>query len=292
MTHGRLLLVNTLLALGSLLLTSSAAAQGEDAPKYLLRYKFNADEVVRTKVSHMATSETRIQGVSQTSKSRSESTKVWRIVKLHDNGNITFEHLVQDVNMWQHNTGLPEVRYDSTKDEEIPPQYERVAQTLGKPIAEVTITATGLVMAREGYPPGFNLGLGPIATPLPNEAVAEGTKWHIPSEIRVPIEGNKIKRIKTRQQFVLESVKTGVARISVTTQVLTPIDDPAIEAKLVQHVTNGFIKFDIDAGRIISKQIDWDEEVVGFNGADSMLAYLARFTETSETAPAVARREE
>ena len=52
-----------------------------------------------------------------------------------------------------------------------------------------------------------------------------------------------------------------------------------MKAQLVQQLTEGTIKFDIDAGRILAKQIDWDETVVGFNGSDSMMKYLARFTE-------------
>ena len=254
-----------------------------DEPAYALHYKFQDGETVRTQVTHVATSDTRIQGVEQTSRSRSVSTKQWRIVKIADNGYITFEHLVTDVDMWQHATGHPEIRYNGATDEQAPPEYEHVAKSLGKAIAQVTITPTGLVMAREGYPPGLNLGLGPIATPLPSEAVKVGAKWHIPSEISCRTEDGKLKRIKTQQRFQLESVKTGVARISVRTEVLTPVDDARIEAQLVQKVTNGEIKFDIDAGRIISKQMDWDEEVIGFNGAESKLQYLARFNEESLT---------
>jgi hypothetical protein len=41
----------------------------------------------------------------------------------------------------------------------------------------------------------------------------------------------------------------------------------------------GTIKFDIDAGRLIHKQMDLDESVLGFAGADSHMQYLARLTE-------------
>ena len=47
----------------------------------------------------------------------------------------------------------------------------------------------------------------------------------------------------------------------------------------MQRIKKGEIKFDVDAGRILSQQMDIDETVIGFNGADSMLKYLARFTE-------------
>src|SRR5690606_6039881 len=97
----------------------------------------------------------------------------------------------------------------------------------------------------------------------------------------------KVKRVKTRQQYTLESVETGIATISVKTQVLTPVNDPKLEAQLVQQLTNGEVRFDIEAGRVRSKQMDWDELVIGFSGADSTLKYLARFTE--ENLPASER---
>ena len=86
-------------------------------------------------------------------------------------------------------------------------------------------------------------------------------------------------RMKTRIGLHAQSVKTGVATISVKTEVLTPVNDPQIKSQLVQQLTNGELKFDIDAGRVLSQQIDWDETVVGFSGDDSLMKYLARFTE-------------
>ena len=42
------------------------------------------------------------------------------------------------------------------------------------------------------------------------------------------------------------------------------------------------IRFDIDAGRVMSRQLDWDEDVVGFQGPSSNLEYQSRLTETLE----------
>jgi len=52
----------------------------------------------------------------------------------------------------------------------------------------------------------------------------------------------------------------------------------------MQQLTNGTVKFDIDAGRVLKKQMEWDESVVGFNGADSMMKYVARYTEEIQPA--------
>lgn len=244
----------------------------------LLRYKFRKGEEVLTKVTHLATTKTKIRGNLQQSKSSAISTKVWRIVDIDDDGNISFEHLVADVEMWQKVTGREAVRYNSRKDEEPPLQYSHAAKTIGKVIAALKISPTGEIIERKNNVPAHDMGLGPIATPLPEEPVQVGQRWTTPSEITVRV-GEQFKRIQTRKMYKLLSVKTGVATIEVKTQVLTPVREPEVKAQLMQQLTNGTMKFDIDAGRVISKQMDWDETVVGFNGADSMMEYLARFQE-------------
>ena len=81
------------------------------------------------------------------------------------------------------------------------------------------------------------------------------------------------------QSFTLQSVKTGVATITVSTQFMMPIMDPAVEAQVVQYETAGSVRFDIDAGQILARQIDVDRSVVGFRGEASSIRYIGRSTE-------------
>jgi hypothetical protein len=60
---------------------------------------------------------------------------------------------------------------------------------------------------------------------------------------------------------------------------LTPVNNPKIQAQLVQRMTQGVIRFDIDAGRVLSQKLELDERVLGFQGPESSLHYLGRFTE-------------
>lgn len=249
------------------------------ATEYLLRYKFEPDEIIRWRVTHLGSTETTIQGNTQGSKSRSVSTKLWRVTQVDDEGNITFTHSVDHVEMWQKLSDRPEVNYDSEKDAEAPPEYEQVAKTLGVVLATVTVAPDGQIIKRDGDTPLLNLGLGDIIMLLPPKAVKAGSRWHEPSELQARDASGQVKRIKTRKSYTLEKVQAGVATISVKTEVLTPINDARLQSQIVQQLTNGTIKFDVDAGRLISKQMDWDETVIGFNGADSQLKYLARITE-------------
>lgn len=254
--------------------------------EYELKYQFRRGEAIKTKVVHLATTETTIRGTTQESKSRSVSTKVWKVTHLQADGSATFEHSVEKVEMWQKVTGRAEITYNSETDKKAPLEYEQAADSVGKPISIVTVDAAGEVLTREDKKPGATMGLGQITTPLPKGKVKIGHEWEFPTEITLVLGEGRVKKVKTRQLYTLEQVKTGVATISVRTEVLTPINDPKLEVQLVQQLTNGEIKFDLDAGRILSKQMDWDETVVGFNGTDSNLKYLARFTEESLDAAA------
>ena len=265
-----------------------AATRHATAQSYQLRYKWTQGETIRWKVVHLATTEVTIQGTTQTSKVRTVSTKVWQVRRIDPNGNATFVHSVANINAWQKVSDRQEVRYDSATDKVPPPEFAMAAKTIGVPIATVTLTPAGRVVERDHDAPKMDLGLGGIALPLPVEPVALGAEWSVPNEIRVRTEAGQGKRIKTRMVYTLKSVKTGVATIGVETQILTPVDDARVKSQLIQQMTRGEFKFDIDTGRVLSRQIDWDETLVGFQGDNSLMKYLARFTEQLLPPPSTA----
>jgi len=275
------------LALAGALLCPLAAAPGAEAPKsaasptkYTLRYKFRAGETVRWDVVHRASIRTTVSGTTQTAETLSKSVKLWRIQAVGEDGSITLEHLVESVDMSQKLSGRQEVRYNSQKDQKAPLGFETVAASVGKPLATVTIDPLGKVLKRQRHDvPGQAAGEGQITIPLPEKAVAVGESWVVPCDIEVPVAAGAIKKIKAQQRFTLSAVKTGVATIEVSTQILTPINDPALEAQLVQRESAGTVRFAIEAGRVRGQQMDLDKQVVGFHGEASSLHYVTRFTE-------------
>lgn len=267
-----------------------AAAADDGAATYQLRYEFKPGEVFRCKVTHLTTVDTKIRGVAETAQTRSVSTKAWRITGVDPQGNTTFTYTVEDASMWQQLSGRPEVRYDSTKDKAPPAGYEHVAESVGQPMATVTIGPSGEIVRREHARPQFNPGIGELTVPLPAHAVKVGESWTKEGELPIRLSGGTVKRVKLRHVYELKKVQTGVATIEARTEVLTPIDDPAVQSQLVQRVKRGEIKFDVDAGRVLQQQMDVDETVIGFSGPDSMMKYLARLTEEMVEQKNVARR--
>ncbi len=264
----------------------SSAPQVPEGPKHKLQYKFKPGETVRTKVLQQVRLDTTIEGSNQVAETTSGSIKVWKILNVDSSGQTTLVHSVESVDMRQKVTGREEVVYNSQTDQKPPSGFEQVAKSIGVPLAEVTVDQAGKITKRVEKRPGAPSDghNSQMLVPLPAEPVAVGESWNVPVDVTVSLEGGETKLIKTRQFYTLEKIATGVATISVATQVLTPVNNPKIQSQLVQRLTKGTIKFDIEGGRVSSQQIDLDERVLGFNGNNSSLHYLGRFTEEYQPA--------
>lgn len=257
-------------------------ALGDEAKpqqEYLLRYKFSPGEKVRWEVEHLATVRNTVAGTTQTAETKTTSVKVWEVTKVDDKGDATFTHMVSSVDMFQKLTGRQEVRYNSETDESPPTVFEQAAADVGIPLSEITINTRGETIKREEKRDRPVQSTGQITILLPEAEVSVGEEWKFPYTEKVAHNDGRVKEVKTQQRFKLMSVSDGIAKISVETQILTPIHDPVIEAQLVQRETKGTVKFDIDAGRIISQQMDLDKRVHGAQGDASLMHYVTRFTE-------------
>ena len=263
--------------------SAGPAAAADPTPagtkKYELKYKFQPDETIRWEVEHRAKVRSTVQGTTQTADTLSLSVKVWKISSVDEKGNATLVYSVESVDMRQKFDGRQEVRYNSQTDKKPPAGFDGVAKAVGVPLATLTLDLRGKVLKRDekyvqAAPTQENLTL-----PLPEKAVAAGERWYIPADITVTLKEGGTRKIKARQRFRLEEVTDGVAVINIETQVLTPLNDPAIEAQIVQSKANGTVRFDIDLGRVVGQQSEVDEQVQGFQGPGSSVHYVTRFTE-------------
>ena len=269
------------------LLAVASLVAAAEAEKYSLSYRFQPGETVRWEVEHRSNVRTTVSSTTQTAETVSLSVKAWQVTDVKPDGTATFRNSVEQVDMRQHLSGCDEVRYNSRTDAKPPPGFEDTAKSVGVPLATITMDAAGKVLHRHDTKPRpAGAPKDPVAEheswltmPLPKEAVPVGHTWRLPMDIDVPLEGGAVKKVKAMQQFTLEDVKTGVATIRVTTDILTPITDPAVESQLVQRESSGRVRFDIDAGRILGQQMDIDKHVVGFRGDASSIHYLNRFSE-------------
>jgi hypothetical protein len=238
-----------------------------------------AAEKITYRVEQLATVDTTISGNNQQTRLRSVSIRTFDVDQVDSDGNITFRHVIDEVDLWSEVTGRQPVRYNSRTDSEAPAEFANVQEVIGKPISKVTINPRGIIVKREDSLAQPNLGMGGLTIPLPEEEIPIGYRWATPCDIRIRMEDQTIKTIKTRELYELKKVEAGIATISVKTEVLTPVTDPKVKSQLIQRLSAGEIRFDVDAGRLESKRLDWDEHVIGFSGPESNMKYLARFTE-------------
>ncbi len=259
--------------------TSPKETVPSDTNRYMLRYRMTKNTKIVSEVTHLAKTNTKINDEAQSSQSRTVSRKVWTVSDVASNGDMTFVHQVDSVEMSQQIGDNEELRYNSETDKEPIEIFRQVAETIGKPIATITINAFGQVIQRSDEASGANLGMGDITIPLPEEEIEVGTQWETPREIRVRRTDGTPKTVKVRELYTLEKVTAGVAVISIRSELLTPLTEPEVEAQAVQQMSNGTIRFDLDAGRLISKKLSWDKTVVGFSGPGSLMDYSARLEE-------------
>jgi len=277
-----------LASVGAALSAGSPSAAAE--PTVRLAYRLESGDRIDMAVTHRALTETTVDGTTQTVETLTDSTKTWRVVAVDDKGRATLENSVDRVAMTSRTSDRGELRWDSRSGDPPPPGYEAVAASLGRPLSRVTIDRRGHVLKRVDLHavPATNTG-DFLVVPLPEKAVASGDEWTYPREIVVEVPNGPRKAVRTRMRYLLEAVEDGIATIRVDTTVLTPVDDPRLEVRLLERIWDGRVRFDVDRGIVLERSTDTDRRVVGFSGPDSSLHYAAHLEEryVDEARPAV-----
>ena len=245
-----------------------------------LRYRFEPGETIVMDVAHRALTETTIGAARQSVETATDSTKIWTIVAVDADGRATIEHSVGDVTMTSRTSDKGETRWSSRDPGPVPPDYEPVTQSLRVPLSRVEVDSTGRVLGRRDFKPTPPSSTGDLmVVPLPDEPAAVGTEWTVPQEVVVEVPNGPRKAVKTRLRYRVDALRDGVATIHVDTTVLTPLDDPRLEARLLERIWDGEIEFDVARGRLLRRSTAVDRRVVGFSGPESSVRYKASLEE-------------
>lgn len=258
-----------------------AAAESVTPPEaFRLRYRFAAGDQLASRVAHRALTETTMNGVTQSVETMTDSTKTWKVVAVDGSGTATLEQSVDDVTMTSRTSDRGEIRWSSADAAEPPPGYEGVRQSLGVPLVRLMVATDGRVLERRELRPCPAAASGDLVViPLPDEPITVGHEWTVPDEIVIEVPGGPRRAVRTRLRYRLEQVRDGLATISVDTTVLTPVDDPRLEARLLERIWNGEIRFDLETGRVANRRTTVDRRVVGFGGPQSSIRYKASLEE-------------
>ena len=262
------------LVLTAWLLAGNAAVAADADGGVTLAYRFAPHERIDMDVAHRALTETTIGATSQSTETATDSRKTWTVVAVDEAGRATIEHSVDDVTMTSRTSDRGEIRWSSRGDEPPPPGYEQVKASLGVPLSRLVVDRSGRVIDRRDLRPSPPSATGDLAVvPLPEHPVDVGAEWTVPQEVVVEAPGGLRKAVRTRLRYRLDAIRDGVATILVDTTVLTPIDEPRLEARLLERIWNGTIEFDVERGRVLRRTTGIDRRVVGFEGPESSVRY-------------------
>lgn len=255
-----------------------SAKRAEQRQVWMLQYRMQPSETLRWEVEQIATTDATMAGFSEKTSLRTRSVIAWEILSVDTKGNMTIQDQLESAVEWQRIGESQPISFDSSKDEEVPDVYQATAEKIGKPISTTTINPSGQIIQQENHIRRAEFGMGKFTLPLPEQAIPIGGQWNTPENLQARRGDGTLKVIKTRMLYTLRKVEDGVATISFRREILTPVEDPKVKSQIQQKMNQGALFFDIAKGRTTKKVVQWDEKVQGFEGDDSYLHYVGKYT--------------
>ncbi len=247
---------------------------------HLLKYNFTAGQLLRYDSKDTIAGESTISGTTQKYSSHTNSVREWRVTDVDDQGNARLELRIVRVQAEMTSPNGARIAFDTDKDGEKSP----LAAVVGKPIVELTLTASGQVKELK---PSKSAEAGPFVAmvrtrlfPLPNVPVQVGTGWQYDFDLPLPPPlGRTNEQVRIRQTLRLEKVRDGVAIINLQTSLAEETKDKSLLSRVAQFLPAGQIELDIQRGVLRSIELKLDQTVSGFSGADSQARVTGNSTE-------------
>lgn len=266
------------------------AACGEEPSKdsttanqtYLLRYSWNAGDVLNWEVTHSNRTLTKVGTQAENVDTFTHSMKSWTVEKVDENGVGTIVNSVPWVDMRERRQDGTMLTFDSRKEMAPEEGFDTVPESLGRELSRVQISPRGEQISREDYRATTivqQANQAYVCIVFPEKAIPVGHSWTHRYPIYAQNKIGELKRVEMIQRFTLESVSHGIAKIAYSTKILSPIQDQAIRAQLADRLYEGIFLFDVTRGRAIMLTERVDQSVLGFRGEVSSLKITIDFTE-------------
>ena len=250
-----------------------------------LAYRFTPGEVIRYEVTHTMEITTRKDQTSETATNESKAWKHLKVIDVDDKGTATLELTIDRVQMSARFGESDPVAYDSEQPEKAPRQFRNVQETVGKPHGRIKVTPGGNLISAvrlledpsqpRSAAPGDIDQISNFLVDFPDGPVAVGETWKDDPvqtvRVSVPTSKTLTRNVEILRKYRLASVDGPLATIEVTSAILTPVHDPAMRAQLIQRAPEGTIVFDMERGRIVSRQMKLDKTEIGVFGDNSSM---------------------
>jgi hypothetical protein len=226
---------------------------------------------------------------------KTTSWKHYTVKSVNDDGGAVLELVLDRARLWV-NDGGRTIEFDSGKVGTAPQEFAAFVSNIGRP-RDVTVTAVGdirfsdlpkdldkqakfdaLLKASAEVLDDQNLNILVI---LPEQPVTVGDSWQENFEVNVLMEDSPLRRpVRLQRVYTLTELAGDVATIDLQTVILTPVSDPTQEAQLLQRTPHGVIRFDVEQGRIVSRETRFNNEAVNFQGPGSRVKIVRNVSES------------
>ncbi len=284
-TAHRLSIAGTMLLL--MFAGSSAGIGAEPADgSFLLRYKFQKDEVLRYRVDHETTMITTRPELVEKFTNEVHSRKNHRVISLDSFGNALLELAIDETKMSAQFGDAEPLCFDSQNPKDCPAVYKSIRDIIGKPLAQVRVSPRGEMLSAKPLLPAALLAKakllksdGTLADDasqnflieFPEDPVKVGEGWTNTFKVNVHVTRTLTQSVTMQRSYELVEVKDGLATIKLRSGLITPIRDGMILAQLIQMSPWGTIVFDLKNGRLVSRTLTIDKTEIGVIGGDSSM---------------------
>ncbi len=193
-----------------------------------------------------------------------------RVLGVNPDGSADVQLLLDRAYMTSQNSEVSSL-YDSQDPDHVPTEFSSVKLSIGKPLP-ARLTTRGKFLPAADQPPSFEQQID-LLLQLPEQPISVGGTWKDSYEVAVEAEyeGKLFRQVKMLRRYELKSVDQGIATIAVTTTPITPINDAYQESQLLRRKPIGILKFDLERGCLVDRQVRVDDRVVGNQGPGSAL---------------------
>jgi hypothetical protein len=244
-------------------------ASSEDTPTYQLRFRFDPGQdwyyVSPGGASYLIEHPQLKDTVSHTSM----FLRHMSVTQVNQDGSADVQLVLDRAYMTAKNGGVDSV-YNSEIPDKVPTEFESVHTSIGKP-QKFRLSPLGKILPIPGETKAVEQV--ELLIELPEQPIAVGSIWkeRFEASVHVNRESMLMRQIKMERRFELVSVENGIATITLNTVCLSPINDPFQESQIIQRKTKGVIRFDIEKGFLVDRQLQVVEKVVGQDGPGSAL---------------------
>lgn len=260
--------------------SSAVEPEADAAPRWVLKYRFREGEVLRYQTSQQVTQQAVAPAGRKTDISKVQQRRTFTVTDVLENGHAKAAMQFDFVRMeCQTDDNDPIVYESSMPADQVPRQFRSVAKGLSGAAPEFNLQVSGTPLTEDGIEDVAESGGACFMIPLPDHAVKVGDYWSSKIAVKVRLAPGVLRKLNLQRSYRLKQVKDGIAEISFFTSVETPVKSPNVKALLLQATPKGKIRFDIEQGRVLERELSFDNYVLGAIGPNTMLSAQGRTTE-------------